>query len=298
MAPLLASIKRAFSFGTGPWDPTSRFQTSWLVGPWVLFAFRALFSLYAFVTIFFTIGWACTHESAGGCTDARQSFSYFTVLTYWGLAFYMLVAAVHTLSYALTRGSSRPSLLARLPRPLQALQSLFYSTVVVLPIIVTIVYWGVLYRAPWFPVTYDAWRNLSEHAFNTVFALFEIVVPRTDPLPWVHLFWLILILLGYLAVAYITLADQGFYTYGFLDHDEVGGRGLVAAYILGIAVGLVVVFSIVRGLIWLRRWLTESKLGMHGKFASPPTSAGDIDGSMTELGVPRSKEAGVSTSLA
>lgn len=34
---------RAFRFGTDPWDPSHRFETSWLVSPYVLFALRALF---------------------------------------------------------------------------------------------------------------------------------------------------------------------------------------------------------------------------------------------------------------
>ena len=35
-------LKHIFSFGTDPWDPSNRFQTSWLMGPWLLFAFRLL----------------------------------------------------------------------------------------------------------------------------------------------------------------------------------------------------------------------------------------------------------------
>lgn len=84
---------------------------------------------------------------------------------------------------------------------------------------------------------------------------------------WVHIVWLILILAGYLGVAFITLATQGWYTYSFLDHDEVGGRGIVAGYVFGILVGTIIVFCIVWGIVWVRRWLTEKKLGMEGKFA-------------------------------
>lgn len=85
-------------------------------------------------------------------------------------------------------------------------------------------------------------------------------------MPWVHLVWLIAILLGYLAVAFITLAAQGWYTYSFLDHDKVGGRGVVAAYVIGIAIGIVVIFVLVWGVVWVRRWVTEVKLGKTGKF--------------------------------
>ncbi|KAF4463344.1 hypothetical protein FALBO_9831 [Fusarium albosuccineum] len=258
--------KNPFRFGIGLWDTSSRFETSWLLSPWLLFACRALIALYAFVTRFFIIGWTCTHDSLGGCQEVRWSFSYFTILTYWGIAFYFAVAALHTLTYAL-RG--RP-LLDSFPRPLQALHALFYSTIVTYPFLVTIVYWGVLYEGPWFPVEFSAWSNISQHGLNSLFALFEIFIPRTNPPAWVHIPWLILILALYLGLAFVTVATQHFYVYNFLDHDEVGGRGIVAAYIIGIAVGIVVIFCIVWCIIWLRRWVTENKLGMDGKFAKQP----------------------------
>ncbi|OAA62275.1 FAR-17a/AIG1-like protein [Cordyceps fumosorosea ARSEF 2679] len=265
----------AFKFGKGPWDPSHRYETSWLLPPWLLFACRALFSLYAFVDLFFTLGWTCTHASAGGCQTARRTFSYFTVLTYWGIAFYFAVSATHTLTYILSRG--RSSLLARLPRPLQALHALYYTSVTTLPFLVTVVAWTLLFTGRWFPETYDAWSNVSQHALNSAFALFELVFARAAPPPWVHVLGLILILLGYLAVAFITVADQGWYTYRFLDHDKVGGRGFVAAYILGIAVGIIVIFALVWGLIHLRVWVTEKKLGMEGKFVAETNTAEETD---------------------
>ncbi|RMJ13270.1 hypothetical protein CDV36_007044 [Fusarium kuroshium] len=265
--------KNPFRFGDGLWDPSNRFETSWLLNPWLLFAFRALISIYAFVTRFFIIGWTCTHSEVGGCEEVRHSFSYFTILTYWGIAFYFAFAAIHTFTYAL-RG--RP-LLDSFPRPLQALHALFHSTIITYPFLVTIVYWVVLYKGEWFTITFSAWSNVSQHGLNSLFALFEIFIPRTNPPEWVHIPWLILILALYLALAYITQATEGFYVYSFLDHNDVGGRGIVAAYIIGIAVGIVVIFCIVWCIIWLRRWVTETKLGMDGKFAKQPDNANDIE---------------------
>ncbi|KAF4440240.1 hypothetical protein FACUT_3564 [Fusarium acutatum] len=267
------AIKNPFRFGHDLWDPSNRFETSWLLSPWLLFAFRAFISIYAFVTRFFIIGWQCTHEDLGGCRDVGRSFSYFTILTYWGIAFYFAVAAVHTATYAL-RGRS---LLDGLPRPLQALHALFYSTIVTYPFLVTIVYWVVLYKGPWFPKEFNAWSNISQHGLNSLFALFEIIIPRTNPPQWVHIAWLIFILALYLALAYLTHATQGFYVYNFLDYQDVGGRGIVAGYILGIAVGIVIIFCIVWGVIWVRRWLTETKFGMDGKFAQQPADTNDIE---------------------
>lgn len=203
----------------------------------------------------------------------RQSFSYFTVLCFWGEAFYFAVASIHTFTYALR---TRP-LLDCFPRPLQALHSLFYTTIVTYPFLVTIVYWGVLYSNPWYAKEFDAWSNISQHGMNSLFGLFELFMTRTSPPMWLHLLWLIVILLGYLAVAFITVADQGWYPYDFLDYREVGGRGYVAAYIIGIAVGICLIFAIVWGLIWLRRWITEKKLGMEGKFAKQRTGGSDAE---------------------
>ncbi|KAH7156566.1 hypothetical protein EDB81DRAFT_395366 [Dactylonectria macrodidyma] len=260
--------RNPFKFGSDLWDTSNRFETSWLLSPWLLFACRALIALYAFVTRFFIIGWTCTHDSLGGCAAVRLSFSYFTILTYWGIAFYFLVASIHTLTYAI-RG--RP-LLDSFPRPLQALHALFYSTIVTYPFLVTIVYWVVLYDGPWFTVEFTAWSNVSQHGLNSLFALFEIFVPRTNPPLWVHIPWLILILALYLALAFVTYATQGVYVYNFLDYKEVNGRGIVAAYVFGIAVGIVIIFCVVWGLIRLRKWVTETKLGMEGKFAGQPVA--------------------------
>ncbi|KAH6900638.1 hypothetical protein B0T10DRAFT_33231 [Thelonectria olida] len=258
--------KNPFKFGTDLWDPSNRFETSWLLSPWALFAVRAFICLYTWVVRFFIIGWTCTHDSLGGCKTVRQSFSYFTYLTFWGLQFYFLVASIHTFAYART-GSP---LLDRFPRPLQALHSLFYSSIVTYPFLVTIVFWVVLYDGTWWPVEFTAWSNVSQHGLNSLFALFEVIFPRTSPPLWVHIPFLILILALYLALAYITYAVQDFYVYNFLDYQHVKGRGIVAAYIIGIAVGIVIIFCIVWCVIWLRKWVTETKLGKDGKFAYQP----------------------------
>ena len=213
------------------------------------------------------LAWQCA-RNATGCAASQAQFSYFTSLTYWGLGFYFLVAAIHTFTYA----RSGVPLLDRLPRPLQALHSAFYTTIVVYPFIVTIVYWGRLYSGHWFAEVFAGWSNVSQHLLNSVFALFEIVVPRTDlPLP-VHMLWLILVLALYLALAYVTKASKGFYPYDFLDPKAQGA--LVAAYVFGIAVGCLVVFGLAWGAIWLRKYVTETRLGKTGKFAKGGHEAG------------------------
>ncbi|KAI1761765.1 hypothetical protein GGR53DRAFT_504302 [Hypoxylon sp. FL1150] len=255
-------IVNPFKFGTDPWDPTHRFETSWFLPPFVLFVLRSLMSLYAFITLLFNIGYECQVD---GCWEAGNNFSYFTVLTYWGIAFYLAFAAIHTFIYARTG----VALLDKWPRPLQALHALLFTTVTTFPFLVTIVYWGILYSygSAWFPTVYSGWSNVSQHALNSLFALFEIGASRVSPAPWIHALWLVVIMALYLALAYVTRATKGFYTYSFLDPGVV--HSLVAAYICGIAVGTVVVFVVARYLVWGRQWLVEVKLRRQGKFAGP-----------------------------
>ncbi|KAI0909213.1 hypothetical protein F4823DRAFT_448850 [Ustulina deusta] len=247
--------------GTGLWDPSHRFQTSWLVPPYVLFGIRLLISLYVFTTLLFNIGYECAHASLGGCKASRANFSYFTVLSYWGLAFYFLVAAAHTFVYA-RRGTAPLDTWAR---PLQYLHSLFYSSVTTFPFLVVIVFWALLSSPTTLSTQYSAWSNISQHALNSVFAFLEIALPRTRPSPWSHLPFLIFLLALYLALAYLTHATKGFYTYSFLDPSKQGA--LVAAYVFGIAIAICIIFAVVWALVWLRRWVTEEKLGLDGVFA-------------------------------
>lgn len=261
---------------SAPSDPIHRFSTSWLLPPALLFTLRALFSAYAFLTLFYVFAYDSTH---GNEVAARRSFSYFTYLTYWGLAFYLAFSAAHTASYWLTG----TSFLARWPRILQRLHSLFYSTVVVFPFLVTsrfcrkalgvtmrsqslVVYWAILFRGSFYS-TFTAWSNVSEHALNSAFAFSEVLLPCTEPLPFLHLIPLIILLGLYLALAYVTYATQHFYTYSFLD-DQYRGRGRVAGYVIGILVAMMIVFVLVFFLIRLRLWITETKCGYAAKTSS------------------------------
>ena len=110
--------------------------------------------MYAFTTIFFIFGWQGTHVGFG---ENDNEFSYFTTLTWWGIAFYFLIAAVHTLIYACTNRAP----LDCWPRPLLALHSLLYTTVVTYPFLVTIVYWALLNDGSFKASTYSAWRNVK-----------------------------------------------------------------------------------------------------------------------------------------
>jgi hypothetical protein len=127
------------------------------------------------------------------------------------------------------------------------------------------VFWALLAPSDGFPSVFATWSNTSQHALNAVYALLEIVLPRTEPLPFLHLVPIVLLLALYLGLAYLTQATEGFYVYDFLDLEQ-HSDGIVAAYIVGILVASIIVFLIVRYAIMLRVWITETKLGKRGKF--------------------------------
>jgi len=235
-------------------DPI-RFSTSWLVKANTLFLLRAIISLYIFASIIAKLSYYGANEP----TKTGPDFSYFTSITFWGLAFYFAFAALHSATYWRTGSPA----LARWQVVLRALHSIFYSTITVYPILVTIVYWSLLYSG--FNSKFNVWSNVTQHALNSVFCLFEIFIPRTDPLPWIHILWLVIMLALYLGVAFITLATEHFYVYSFLDYHSKGGRGRVAGYILGILVAAIVIFIIVHFIMLLRKWITETKLKKTGR---------------------------------
>lgn len=134
-------------------DPEHRFFTSWLLPPLSLAIYRLLFALFGWTNLIANWIYNGIHDPS----DNRSEWSYFTTLTFWGLTTYMTISAIHTFVYA----EKGYTWLDRWGRSLQALHSLFYTTIIVYPFIVTIVYWGLLYSSPWFPVTMDAYRNVS-----------------------------------------------------------------------------------------------------------------------------------------
>jgi cytochrome bd-type quinol oxidase subunit 2 len=109
-------------------DPV-RFSTSWLVKAHTLSLIRALIALYVFASIITKLSYYSVHEPA----NDGQDFSYFTSLTFWALGFYFAVSALHAATYWWT---GKPAL-ASWGIVLQALHSIFYTTIAVYPLIVT-----------------------------------------------------------------------------------------------------------------------------------------------------------------
>ena len=124
--------------------------------------------------------------------------------------------------------------------------------------------------------------QISKHALNSLYALFEILLTRTSPRPPLHLLFLIILLALYLALAYICRATEGFYVYNFLD--PATGAGHVAAYCIGILVAACVIFGIVWVVIWLRNKATKN-LAKHTHEGSekPHGSEGEAYGEVIQM---------------
>lgn len=80
-------------------------------------------------------------------------------------------------------------------------------------------------------------------------------MPSTLPMPWLHLPILIIILALYLALAYLNHAINHFYVYPFLN--PANGSKTMATGICGVLAAMIIVFLIVRGLVWVRGWATK-----------------------------------------
>ncbi|TFK48103.1 hypothetical protein OE88DRAFT_1635377 [Heliocybe sulcata] len=227
------------------------FVTSPVLSPFWLAAVRLTLGTYAFATAL-----AVLIKDGIDAPNARGYFSYFTDLSYIGLLSYLLAAGFQTLLYS--RGAPAPKS-TRAARALRYAHGVLYSTITTFPVIVTAVYWSVLSSQETFSTTYSSWSNVSHHALNTALACFEILLTSAVPLPWLHLLYCILLLALYLALAYVTHASQGFYTYDFLNPSTEHAK--LAGYIIGIAVGECVLFAIVHYVIVLRNLLFARYLG-------------------------------------
>ncbi|KIJ92722.1 hypothetical protein K443DRAFT_422790 [Laccaria amethystina LaAM-08-1] len=232
-------------------DEQYNLVTSYCIPPMILAFLRLLFALYTFVVLLYIIIWDGVHH------DGAQSYlSYFTNLSYIGICAYFFASGVQTFSYARNlKNGVEGYPLQRWPRALQYLHVALYCTITTLPILVTIVYWVLLSSSSTFATPFSSWSNISKHALNSGFALFELLCTNVGPYPWTDLPAVLVILVGYLGVAYITHATQGIYTYSFLDPKKQGKK--LAVYIIGIAVGACIIFLIARGIIVLRVRLTK-----------------------------------------
>jgi len=242
-----------------PFDVSYRLVTSSFMSPMTLGLIRLLLGSYALLVLVIDLALEGAVEH-----DAQTFFSYFTHLTYIGLCAYFFAAGVQTIAFgrSLRRADPVPAYpLQSWPRFLQFLQIILYTSIVTFPFLVTIVFWVLLSSPSTFATSTNAWRNISMHALNSVFALFELLVSR-NTLHWIHTPFMIILLGGYVGVAYITHATQGFYPYAFLDPSKQGAK--LAAYLVGIPIGELILFFFAWGITWARDRMFPPKLNVSG----------------------------------
>jgi hypothetical protein len=103
--------------------------------------------------------------------------------------------------------------------------------------------------------------QISQHGIIGLYALLEIFLTTTPLHPLIHVAFLILILLLYLSLAYLTHKTQGFYSYSFLDPGAHGkNSGKVTGYCFAILAIIVVAFALTWLFIWLRRRWTGGRI--------------------------------------
>ncbi|OAT08914.1 hypothetical protein BDBG_04509 [Blastomyces gilchristii SLH14081] len=256
-------------------DPLHHFETSWLFYPLVFGILRLTIFFYCILTA--VISFAVEGASGHAIDDAR-SFSYFTSLSFLGVLVYFLVAGIHTVLYA---RQGRSVLFDKWPRWLRALHSLLYTTIVCYPFVVVAIYWSLLYKAGSVQSQLWVWGNISKHVLPAIFAVFEIVFSTAPPPPLLHLPFLILLLLLYLGVAYITHAAEGFWVYPFLNPGPNGSRiANVVKYLCIVVAALLITFAVVWGASWVRRRL----VGLKTKWAKGDVGGGGQDGRDAEMG--------------
>ena len=131
--PSSASPRSSWHAATAP-STGLRLITSWLLPPLPLALIRLLIALYIFTTLFATIG---IEVAVGAASAAGSSFTYFTILGYWGLGFYFLVAGGHTVVYAVRGRCGLAEAEGRAWEVLRAAHGALYATVTVFPFVVT-----------------------------------------------------------------------------------------------------------------------------------------------------------------
>ncbi|KAJ7114185.1 hypothetical protein C8R43DRAFT_935313 [Mycena crocata] len=227
-----------------PFDAGHTLVTSPFFSPRVLAGIRLAVAFYTFVTLVFSLVWGAVVQK-----NAAGYFSYFTHLTYCGICGYFIAAGFQTALYA--RHGQKAYPLQRWAKPWRFMHLTLLSTITVYPILVSIVFWGMLADASTFETRFEAWSAISVHLLNSVFALFEILLTNTPASAWILLVPGMLLLIGYVGVVYITYATQGFYAYSFMNPS--GHPGKTALYILGIGLAECILFSIVHGIVLLRQ---------------------------------------------
>ena len=243
---------------TARFDPENRFVASPFISPVALGIIRILFALY--MTCCIIIDPILLKKGRRTRRDATKFPGYFTNITFISLAWYYQLNLTITTSYfwvsgiySLIYGLTGISPLRKLPRFLQLLHSIFYSTVTTFPFLVTAVFWSLISSPPHkkaFSTVLLQWTNISFHCLNSVLAFIELIFSAVTPQKWTHSLVILIIMVFYIAMAYIIHLTANFYVYDFMDSKIIGP--LTAAYIFGIGGLGVITFFVVQMVVWVK----------------------------------------------
>lgn len=246
-------------------DKGATYVRSHIISPLALACLRASIAVYIWSTLIVGYSWITYNDTSQPISDIglptltllldkafiAKSFSYFTFITYWSLAFYFSVSAWHTFVYAFNLRRGRAGSISYLhdffPRPLQLAHAIWHTTITTFPFLVTLVFWTTLYAIPWSTSsTYVRFINVSIHGLNSLFAILEIIFSATAPPPFLsHLLMVNLLLAMYLGLAYLTKLTQNFYVYPWMA-PMFGWQGIVA-HVFGYGGGMAVIYAVVWG---------------------------------------------------
>ncbi|GIZ46502.1 hypothetical protein CKM354_000962800 [Cercospora kikuchii] len=272
-------------------DSGASYVRSQFLSPRTFAYVRAIIALYCWTTIIVAYSWLAYEQAHNSLRDVNippytqildrgfiaKSFSFFTFIVFWSQAFYFMISSWHTFTYARRAPSSKSHLHDDFPRLLQFAHSLWHTTIITYPFLVSIVYWSSMYAPPWSSTkAFTRWINISVHGLNGIFAILEIICSAVKPPPFVpHLSAVLLGLSLYLGLAYLTKVDQGFYVYEWMD-PKWGWRSIMG-HILAYAGGMVVIYCAVWVGIWIRERLLRGRASKRvvSNVASGTQTAGD-----------------------
>ncbi|KAJ2480995.1 hypothetical protein IWW56_002075 [Coemansia sp. RSA 2131] len=196
-------------------------------------------------------------------------FAYFTYLCYTGLVAYMASSLIHTVLF--WRRSTHVSFQS-MPRTLQLFHWLLFESVVVFAMLVTPVFWAVLYDADTYVGGEHRWLNASVHAANLGCILVDVVAGSMVLSPhWIHPAILAFVVALYLALAYLNKAINGWFTYNFIDYDR--HHWMVLVYAIGILAAVVLIYYIIYALQLVLDRLLPPKVSL----SSPRPLSSDSD---------------------
>ncbi|KAF9938351.1 hypothetical protein BGZ67_000256 [Mortierella alpina] len=224
---MLESIVRALKLDR--FEP-DRIVTSNLVKPLTLAILRGITCLYTLIVIISV--WATAKSFSGWAM-------FFTNESYFGLTIYLVCSSIWSIGYLRQPVQERAQWLKNRSPWWGRLHWLLYSTVITYHIIVPIVYWTML-NVGGNMSALATWQNVSVHAIDGVFAIFELIFNRHFLQP-IHSVIVAAVMVLYMLLTFVVRSTKGIWVYPFLNWD----RGAIcAAYYLGIAIGLFIIFFI------------------------------------------------------